>query len=296
MPCGSTARDAELRSDEQRSLAHAADPARVARRLVRETHTVVGHDEHHATVGVGFERQRDATGARVPDHVGQALLGHAVDDQLLLGGEREIACESPLNLEVAGLRDARAQRQQRALEAELIERFRAQPPGDQPDLLRRLAGALAESDDIRSNFLGRTPRERLPAQDQPGEELADLVVQLACDAPALCLLGRQGPAAAVSPLTLEPVEHLVEGLRQCHHLLVTAGGIDPLTGSERVDLVHHVRERLQRRERAPQERAVDQQRHGEPMRMTANSAIAVGTDTVIGASTSTATARPTTPA
>ena len=33
-----------------------------------------------------------------------------------------------------------------------------------------------------------------------------------------------------------------------------------------------------------------------PARMTASSVIAVGTDTVIGASTSTATARPTTPA
>jgi len=37
--------DGELRSDEQRSLAHAADPARVARRLGGKTHTVISHDE-----------------------------------------------------------------------------------------------------------------------------------------------------------------------------------------------------------------------------------------------------------
>ncbi len=58
------------------------------------------------------------------------------------------------------------------------------------------------------------PGQSLHLQHDAGECLADLVVQLARDPLALALLNEQRPASAVAPLGLQPVEHLVEGLRQ----------------------------------------------------------------------------------
>ena len=52
--------------------------------------------------------------------------------------------------------------------------------------------------------------------------LADLVVQLTGDAGALPFLGSQGPAAALPPLALQPVEHRVQRLRQGRDLTAAA--------------------------------------------------------------------------
>jgi hypothetical protein len=100
---------------------------------------------------------------------------------------------------------------------------RTEPAGDQPDLLRRLARAFAELDDVPADLLGSAPGQRLATQDQAGQQLADLVVQLPRDAPALRFLSRQSPAGAVTPLALEAIEHLVERLGQRDHLLIAGG-------------------------------------------------------------------------
>ena len=67
----------------------------------------------------------------------------------------------------------------------------------------------------RGCCLHRLARLRvLELEHHAGEHLADLVVQLARDPPALLLLRRDGDAAALAPLGLEPLEHVVEGGRQ----------------------------------------------------------------------------------
>src|SRR3954467_9377874 len=91
--------DTELRADQQRPLAHAADPARVARDLCGEPHAVVAHRQDHAAIAVRLEGDRNVASLRVPDDVGEALLGDAIDDELLLGSQREITREAPLDLE-----------------------------------------------------------------------------------------------------------------------------------------------------------------------------------------------------
>ena len=264
VPCGSSGAHAELRADEQRPLAHATDPARVVRDFCGQADAVVTHRQHHPAIVVRLEGDHDPASLRVPDDVGEALLGDPVDDQLLLGGEREVAGEPSLDLEPRSLGDRRAQSQQRALEPELVERLGTEPAGDQPDLLRRLTRTLAEPDDVFAKLLGSAPRQRLATQDQPGQELADLVVQLPRDAPPLGLLGRQSAAPAVAPLALEAIEHLIEGFRQRHNLFIAGGGVDPLTRSERVDLVHDLGQGLQRRQRSSEKGVEEHQRHGEP--------------------------------
>jgi hypothetical protein len=99
--------------------------------------------------------------------------------------------------------------------------------------------------------LGGPTGDRLAAQHQPCQRLADLVVQLARDPAPLGLLRGQGAQPALAALTLEPVEHLVERPGQGHHLLVAAIGVDPLTRRKRIDARHQAREPLQRRQRPP---------------------------------------------
>ena len=253
----------ELRTDEQRPLAHAPDPARVVCDFWGQADAVVAHGQNDAAIVVRLEGDHDLASLRVAHDVGEALLGDAVDDQLLLGGEREVAGEPSLDLEPRPLGDRRAKGQQRALEPELVERLGAESAGDQPDLFRRLTRSFAEPDDVFADFLGSAPRERLATQDQPRQELADLVVQLPRDAPPLGFLGGQSAAPAVAPLALEAVEHRIECFSQRDDLLVAGGGVDPLSRGERVDLVHDVGQGLQRRQCSSEEGVEEHQRHGE---------------------------------
>ena len=55
---------------------------------------------------------------------------------------------------------------------------------------------------------GRGLDDRLELQQHPGQELADLVVQVAGDADPLGLLGGEHAPAALLALALEPVEHV----------------------------------------------------------------------------------------
>jgi hypothetical protein len=66
-------------------------------------------------------------GVRVANDVGQALLGDAVDEQLLVGRQlRELTIQRPLDPQLRLARDRRGQRVERADEAEVIERLGAQ--------------------------------------------------------------------------------------------------------------------------------------------------------------------------
>ena len=83
-----------------------------------------------------------------------------------------------------------------------------------------------------------------------GQRLADLVVQLLRDAQALGLVRRQHAAGGLALLALQPCEHLVERRRELPSLGVRPGIGDPLPGAGDVDPASERRQLLQRRHEA----------------------------------------------
>ena len=133
----------------------------------------------------------------------------------------------------------------------------------------RVVSRSSSSSSRRS--VGDLRREALDLQHHRRQRLADLVVQLARDAPALALLHQQRLARALAPLGLEAVEHLVERPRQRRD----SGPPTTCTrapGVERIDLAHRVGQRVQRPERRSQQQHVEHQhrdharRPGSPAR------------------------------
>ena len=195
--------------------------------------------------------------------VGDAFLRHAVDDELLLGGQRQIAFEVAGDRDPGAIGDRRAQRQQRALQPELVEGFGAQTLGDHSHVLRAPARRLAKLLEIAAQLRGRPARERLAAQHQAGEDLPDLVMQLARDPPALALLGGERPARTLTALALETVEHPVERLRQRGNLPPRRIDLEAVPRRERIHALHQLRQVLQRLERPPQQHVKAGEHHHE---------------------------------
>ena len=79
---------------------------------------------------------------------------------------------------------------------------------------RRRAARSRAALELIAQLVGDAGGEPFDLQHHAGERLADLVVQLTRDPLALGLLDRQRLASAVTALGLEPVEHVVERLRQ----------------------------------------------------------------------------------
>ena len=103
-------------------------------------------------------------------------------------------------------------------------------------------------------MLGRGLGDRVQLQQDAGQHLADLVVQVAGDADALGLLRGEHAPAAFLPLALEPVEHAVEGGNDTPDLVAAVDG-QTLAGPQQVDRLHPLGEPFERRDRAPQKQA-----------------------------------------
>ena len=110
--------------------------------------------------------------------------------------------------------DPARERSERALESKVLEGLRPQPAGDPSDVLGSLAGGLAQLVELFAPLVWDDCRQALDLKHHAGERLADLVVQFASDPLSLSLLDHQRPARALTPLGFQPVEHVVEGLRQ----------------------------------------------------------------------------------
>ena len=260
--------DRDVGADEQSPFAHPAQAVGLPLDVRWQADAVVADDEHHAAtvavaVAVAAQRDLDPGGAGVAHDVGDAFLRHAVDDELLLGGQRQIAFEVAGDLDPGAIGDRRAQRQQRALQPELVERFGAQPLGDHPHVLRAPARRLAKLLEIAAQLRGCPARERLAAQHQSGEDLSDLVMQLARDPSALALLGGERSARTLTALALETVEHPVERLRQGGDLPARRIDLEALPGRERIDALHHGGQVLQRLERPSQQHMKESEHHHE---------------------------------
>ena len=116
---------------------------------------------------------------------------------------------------------------ERRLEPEVVERRRAQLAGQGEQLLHRLVGERPDLGQLAGELRRRLLARRLEAQQQAGERLVDLVVQVARDPGALLLLGGERGARGPAALGLEPLEHADERLVQALDLLRAARGTSP---------------------------------------------------------------------
>jgi hypothetical protein len=103
-------------------------------------------------------------------------------------------------------------------------------------------------------------------EQQGGQRLADLVVQLGGQPPALALLGAHGAPRAVAALALEAIEHVVEGGRQVADLGRRALLGQALPGREGIDAAHEGGEVLERRDGAAHEHEVDEEHDRDSLR------------------------------
>ena len=148
------------------------------------------------------------------------------------------------------------------MQPEILERFGAQPACDPAHLLGAMASGLAKLVELVSELVRDLAGQSFDLEHDAGERLADLVVQLARDPLALALLDEQRPARAVAPLGLQPVEHLVEGLRQRDDRR-PAVDAHALAGGERIVPAHGLDELVERPERRPQQRQIEREQAHE---------------------------------
>ena len=253
------AADLQICTDEQRALAHPADPGAIAVGIRTEAGATVSDDE------LGCFRPRPQLelgllGARVPHHVRERLLGHPIDDQLRLRTQRR-----KIRVDVAGDPNRRApgdrvrQRRKRGGQAQVVERLRPQALRDLPYRLERPAQILASRGHLVPSHPGARTCRLLELEHDRSQSLADLVVQLARDPQALPLLRGQRSTGALPPLRLEPANHVVDGVGHLGHLWIGATDVRPLARSQRIHLTREASQPREGLERAPEQHEV----HGE---------------------------------
>ena len=190
----------------------------------------------------------------MPGHVGQALLGDPVHDQLGVGrqvGHRRV--EAPTD-GVAG-QSCRSPRPART--SALSSPRSSSTPGRSRRATRRTSSRLARAVSCACRMSPRTFCRGLvgnPAETQHDsrQALTDLVVELLRDSLPLRLLSSERAAVAQAPLGLESRQHRIEGGDQLGHCSV-ARTREPLPGAKQIDAVHQPNQPVERRERAPQQ-------------------------------------------
>ena len=100
---------------------------------------------------------------------------------------------------------------ERRHEAVVVERGRAQRAGERQQLLHRLRGEGLDLLELGAQPGRDVERGGLQAQQDRGQRLVDLVVEVLRDPGALLLLGADDGAAALEALLLDAGEHAVEG-------------------------------------------------------------------------------------
>ena len=137
-------------ADEQRALAHAAH-RRVARRAASASMPRPSSRTRRTTAPFSApQAQLGAAGARVAHDVDEALLGDAVDDELVLRAERgQVAVELRGDAQAAVLGEVGAERDERRAQPEVVERLRAQAAHELAHLLDARARRRLERAQLR---------------------------------------------------------------------------------------------------------------------------------------------------
>ena len=105
----------------------------------------------------------------------------------------------------------------------VVQRRRAQLAGEVEQLVHRLVHEPLQLGHLGRALGRRLVGERLQPQQDRGERLVDLVVEVARQAAALLLLGAHGQLARAAALLLDALEQAVEGARQPVDLLDGVG-------------------------------------------------------------------------
>ena len=244
--------DRQLAADQQRPLAHAGDPEPALGLVEGEAAAVVGDDQLDAAAVRSPQSHLDSAGPAVASGVGERLLGDPVDDQLgvvVEVGEVAVGRDRRLDLPVRQLLDLSRDRR---CQAEVVERGRAQLAGEREQLAHRLVGERLGLGQFRLQLRRRRLARRLEPQQQPGQRLVDLVVEVAGDPRPLLLLGLQRRGPGAPPLGFQPSHHPQEGELDPLHLLGLADAVDrgrqQRPGSAQVDLLHLLDQPLERSE------------------------------------------------
>ena len=206
---------------------------RSPRRSGDETGAVVADAEGEVAVAV-FDGELDGVGVGVgvAGGVGEGLLGDAVDGEALLGGERGgLGAESVADAQFGALFDARGERDERAAQAELFEGAGSQAACDLAQVLDALARGELDLGEVGVELGRHAAGEAIELEAHTGEDLAELVMELASEAAARAFLGGERAASARESLALEAVEHLVEGVGEIGHLGYGALDRDAAPGS-----------------------------------------------------------------
>ena len=211
-----------------------------------------------------IEPQLDSGRLGVSGDVRQRFLRDAIDDELLILRQRQRGLEASLDLHLRLIAERGRQGGQRALQAEILERFGTQLPRDAANVLGAAAGGFAQLVELVPQVV-RDPRgQPFDLQHGAGERLADLVVQLAGDPAALALQHAQRLTRAVATLGLQPIEHLVERLRQRRDVRLPVDR-HPLPGREWIVPAHRLGQLIERAEGRAQQQEIQQQ-HAPPGR------------------------------
>jgi hypothetical protein len=102
----------------------------------------------------------------------------------------------------------------------------------------------------------------LRAQDA-GKRLANIVVQLLCDTPALAFLRGKRLPTTLAPLALEPIKHVVEDIDELANFL-RPRCLQALAGTVGVDVTHRAPQPFQGREGCAQGERVEHEDRDQP--------------------------------
>src|SRR5438067_3296277 len=250
--------DGQLATDQPRAFGHPAqaDAAAVAVDRVRrvESMAVVADAQLDAVRREDAQLEIDIGRARVLRRVRERLLDDPVDDRLLVLGDR-LRCALPVQqrLDAGLLAEARELALDRGDQAEVIERRRPQLAGQAQELLHRLVDERLELCHLARQRLRHVLADRLQSQQDRGQRLVDLVVEVAREPPAVLLLRAQHEPTRPAPLVLDPAQEAPERDRKPLDLLDRGARHDELGGRlRRVELLQTCDQLLERREAAPQ--------------------------------------------
>ena len=200
--------------------------------------------------------------AGVPADVRERLLKDPVDRGLnVVGQSLRLALVGHADLDPGACREALELRLDRRHQAVVVERGRAQLAGQVQEFLHRLVHEPLQLGDL-VHALGRAVMgERLEAQQDRGERLVHLVVEVARQPAALLLLRAHRERAGAAALLLDALEQAVEGGREPVDLLDRIGVAELVAGGlGGVDVLDALDQALERREAALKHPEVHAQR------------------------------------
>ena len=254
--------DRERGSEHERSFPHAAESA--ARRAAAVHSAAVVEDAKDDTSWAAGKFELDMAGLRVSGDVGQALLSHAVERKLNRWFKAgKIAVEPSLDFETASLGERSCERRQGTDEPEVLKGFGSQLSCDPTHFVQTRPDGLLGFDKLFVKRRRCLISDAFELEEDAGHGLPDLVVEAPCDPQTLGLLCREGPLAALTALTLQPIEHLVEGVHELPDFFWPRGG-KPLSRTEKIDVLHAAGEPLERCEAGPEKNEIGDDQRNQP--------------------------------